>query len=172
MLIDFFLTVKRAGIPVSVKEYLTLIEGLQKGVVSGSVDDFYFLARTTLVKDEIHFDRFDRAFGAYFRGIEGLADLTTELPEDWLRKLAELTLGPEERARVEALGGLDKLMEALRERLRDQQGRHQGGSKWIGTAGRSPFGAYGYNPEGVRIGQDGSRQRSACLLYTSDAADE
>ena len=165
MLIDFFLTVKRAGIPVSVKEYLTLIEGLQKGVVSGSVDDFYFLARTTLVKDEIHFDRFDRAFGAYFKGIEGLADLTTELPDDWLRKLAEKNLTDEEKALIEALGGFDKLMETLKKRLEEQKGRHQGGSKWIGTAGTSPFGAYGYNPEGVRIGQEGSRNRSAVKVW-------
>jgi len=165
MLIDFFLALKQAGLPVSVKEFLTLLEALQRGVVYGSVDDFYFLARTTLVKDEVHFDKFDRAFGAYFKGLEAAADMKVELPEDWLKKLAEKTLTDEEKALVESLGGWDKLMETLRKRLEEQQGRHQGGSKWIGTAGTSPFGAYGYNPEGVRIGQEGSRNRSAVKVW-------
>jgi uncharacterized protein len=165
MLVDFFLTLKFAGLPVSVKEFLTLLEALDRGVIHGSVDDFYFLSRAALVKDEVHFDKFDRAFGAYFKGLGSLADLKVELPEEWLRKLAEKNLTDDEKALVESLGGWDKLMETLKKRLEEQQGRHQGGSKWIGTAGTSPFGAYGYNPEGVRIGQEGSRNRSAVKVW-------
>ncbi|HEX4859535.1 MAG TPA: VWA domain-containing protein [Usitatibacteraceae bacterium] len=166
MLIDFFLSLKKGGLPVSVKEYLTLCEALQKGVIHGSVEDFYHLSRATLVKDESHFDRFDRAFAQYFKGVEALdAVLPADIPEEWLRKLAEKTLSEEEKAAIEALGGWDKLMETLKRRLEEQKGRHQGGSKWIGTAGTSPFGAYGYNPEGVRIGQAASRNRSAVKVW-------
>ena len=170
MLIDFFLGLKQAGLPVSVKEYLMLCEALQAGIAYGSVDEFYYLSRACLVKDETNFDRFDRAFAAYFKGIEALdaalaAMTPQEIPQDWLTKLAERILSVEEKAQIEALGGWDKLMETLKQRLAEQKGRHQGGSKWIGTAGTSPFGAYGYNPEGVRIGQDKSRNRSAVKVW-------
>ena len=166
MLIDFFLALKRGGLPVSVTEYLSLCEAMDKGVIYGNVDDFYYLSRICLVKDETHFDRFDRAFAAYFKGVQSLdAVLPADIPEEWLRKLAEKLLNEEEKAQIEALGGWDKLMETLKKRLEEQKGRHQGGSKWIGTAGTSPFGAYGFNPEGVRIGQDGSRNRSAVKVW-------
>ncbi|MEO8385158.1 MAG: VWA domain-containing protein [Betaproteobacteria bacterium] len=166
MLIDFFLSLKQSGLPVSVKEYLMLCEAMEQGVIHGSVDDFYHLSRICLVKDEANFDRFDRAFAAYFKGVEALdAVLPADIPEEWLKKLAERLLSEEEKAQVEALGGWDKLMETLKQRLAEQKERHQGGSKWIGTAGTSPFGAYGYNPEGVRIGQEGSRNRSAVKVW-------
>jgi hypothetical protein len=166
VLIDFFLSLKKGGLPVSVKEYLTLCEALDKGVIHGNVDDFYYLSRAALVKDEAHFDRFDRAFAQYFKGVEALdAILPAGIPEDWLRKLAEKNLTDDEKKMIEALGGWEKLMETLRKRLEEQKGRHQGGSKWIGTAGTSPFGAYGFNPEGVRIGQDKSRNRSAVKVW-------
>jgi uncharacterized protein with von Willebrand factor type A (vWA) domain len=170
VLIDFFLALKSAGLPVSVKEYLTLCEAMQKGVAYGNVDDFYYLSRTCLVKDEANFDRFDRAFGQYFKGMENLdAALTKlfeqEIPAEWLQKLAEKLLTDEEKAQIKSLGGWDKLMETLRDRLAAQKDRHQGGNKWIGTAGTSPFGAYGYNPEGVRIGQDKSRHKSAVKVW-------
>jgi uncharacterized protein with von Willebrand factor type A (vWA) domain len=166
MLFDFFFTVRKAGVPASVKELLTLLEALDKGVVYGSVDDFYVLSRLCLVKDEAYFDRFDLAFAAYFKGVEAIPDaLVGEIPHEWLRKMAERWLTDEEKARIEALGGWEKLMQTLRERLEEQKGRHQGGSKWIGTAGTSPFGAYGYNPEGVRIGQEGSRNRRAVKVW-------
>jgi uncharacterized protein with von Willebrand factor type A (vWA) domain len=170
VLIDFFLALKSAGLPVSVKEYLTLCEAMQKGVAYGNVDDFYYLSRTCLVKDEANFDRFDRAFGQYFKGMENLdAALTKlfeqEIPAEWLQKLAEKLLTDEEKAQIKSLGGWDKLMETLRDRLAAQKDRHQGGNKWIGTAGTSPFGAYGYNPEGIRIGQDKSRHKSAVKVW-------
>jgi uncharacterized protein with von Willebrand factor type A (vWA) domain len=166
MLTEFFLKLRDGGVPASIKEYLTLIEGLQKHVASGSMEEFYFLARTSLVKDESNYDRFDRVFGEYFRGIEALPDdLFAEIPMDWLRRQAELLLSEEEKKQIESLGGWEKLMETLKKRLEEQRGRHQGGSKWIGTAGTSPFGAYGYNPEGVRIGQEGSRNRSAVKVW-------
>ncbi len=166
MLIDFFLSLKQSGLPVSVKEYLMLCEAMQKGVIHCSVDDFYHLSRICLVKDEANFDRFDRAFAAYFKGVEALdAVLPADIPEEWLKKLAERVLTEEEKAEIKALGGWDKLMETLKKRLEEQKGRHQGGSKWIGTAGTSAFGAYGYNPEGIRIGQDGSRHRSAVKVW-------
>jgi uncharacterized protein len=166
MLTDFFLTVKKWGVPASIKEYLTLLEALQAHVVYGSVDEFYFLSRICLVKNETHFDKFDRAFGEYFKGIEHVDELfKTLIPEEWLRKLAERVLSEEDKKLIEALGGLDKLLETLRQRLEEQKGRHQGGNKWIGTAGTSPFGAYGYNPEGVRIGQDGNRNRRAVKVW-------
>ena len=166
MLTEFFLKLRDGGVPASIREYLTLIEGLQKHVASGSLDEFYLLARTTLVKDESHYDRFDRVFGEYFRGIEALPDdLVAEVPVDWLRRQAELSMSEEEKQLVESMGGWEKLMETLKKRLEEQKGRHQGGSKWIGTAGTSPFGAYGYNPEGVRIGQEGSRNRRAVKVW-------
>jgi uncharacterized protein len=153
MFISFFLELRAAKVPASLREFLTLMEGMRAGVARFDIDEFYFLARTALVKDERHLDRFDRVFGHCFKGIETPSDPHTELPEEWLRKLAERHLTEEEKKLVEALGGWDRLMEALRQRLAEQQGRHQGGSKWIGTAGTSPFGAFGYNPEGVRIGR-------------------
>jgi len=165
MLTDFFLKLKSYKVPVSVKEWLTLLEAMQKNVISPSIDEFYYLSRATLVKDEQNFDKFDRAFGEYFQGIESIAGVEFDVPLEWLLKQAELNLSPEEKAMIEALGGWEKLMETLKKRLEEQKGRHQGGNKWIGTAGTSPFGAYGYNPEGVRIGQDKSRNRSAVKVW-------
>jgi len=163
----FFAELRAAGIPVSPREYLDLMRALDLGVPETRVEDFYHLARVVLVKDEKHLDRFDRVFARVFQGLgETLSGVeTTELPEEWLRKLLERHLTEAEKAEIEALGGFDKLMETLRERLAEQKGRHQGGSKWIGTAGTSPFGAYGYNPEGVRIGQDESRHRRAVKVW-------
>ena len=165
MLIDFFLHLKAAKLPVSTREFLTLLEALQRDVVSNSIDDFYFLARTCLVKDEALYDRFNLAFGAYFHGVEGIFDIRAEIPKEWIRKAIEGTLSDEEKALVKALGGWERLMETLKQRLEEQRARHQGGSKWIGTAGTSPFGAYGYNPEGIRIGQEGGRSRSAVKVW-------
>jgi uncharacterized protein with von Willebrand factor type A (vWA) domain len=166
MLIDFFFTLRKGGLKPSITELLTLLEALRCGLAAQDVDGFYYLSRACLVKDEAQFDRFDRLFGAHFHGIENaFRDLFAEIPRDWIRRQAELMLSAEERARIEALGGFDKLMEALRERLEEQGERHEGGNKWIGTAGTSPFGAYGYNPEGVRIGQQGSRNRSAVKVW-------
>ncbi|HTF13252.1 MAG TPA: VWA domain-containing protein [Burkholderiales bacterium] len=165
MLSGFFVKLKDHKIPVSIKEWLTLLEAMQKDVISPSIDEFYYLSRMTLVKDEQNFDKFDRAFGEYFKGIESIAGVEFDVPLEWLLKQAELHLSPEEKAMIEALGGWEKLMEALKKRLEEQKGRHQGGNKWIGTAGTSPFGAYGYNPEGVRIGQDKSRNRSAVKVW-------
>jgi uncharacterized protein with von Willebrand factor type A (vWA) domain len=166
MLVDFFLQLKQAKVPVTIREYLSLLEALEQQVVWGSVEDFYYLARLCLVKDETHFDKFDRVFAQYFEGITTLdEELKTQIPEVWLRKLAELVLSEEEKAEIESLGGFEKLMETLKQRLAEQKKRHQGGSKWIGTGGRSPFGAYGYNPEGIRIGQDGSRHRRAVKVW-------
>ena len=165
MLIDFFLKLKSAKVPVTTKEYLMLIEGMQKGVVGSSIDDFYYFSRTCLVKDEANFDKFDRTFGEYFKGVEAIMGVEADIPLEWLRKQAELNLSAEEKAKIEAMGGWEKLMETLKKRLEEQKGRHQGGSKWIGTGGTSPYGAYGYNPEGIRIGQDGSRNRSAVKVW-------
>jgi len=165
MLSTFFVKLKDHKIPVSIKEWLTLLEAMQKNVISPSIDEFYYLSRMTLVKDEQNFDKFDRAFGEYFKGIESIAGVEFDVPLEWLLKQAELNLSPEEKAMIEALGGWEKLMETLKKRLEEQKGRHQGGNKWIGTAGTSPFGAYGYNPEGVRIGQDKSRNRSAVKVW-------
>jgi uncharacterized protein with von Willebrand factor type A (vWA) domain len=162
---SFFTELRSAKVPVSLREYLTLMEAMQKRVAAFNIDDFYFLARTSLVKDERHLDRFDRVFGHCFKGIETLADPKAELPEAWLRKLAERFLTEEEKKRIESLGGWEKLMEMLRRRLAEQKARHQGGSKWIGTAGTSPFGAYGYNPEGIRIGQEEGKNRSAVKVW-------
>lgn len=165
MLIDFFLRLKRGGVPVSVREFLTLLETLKAGAAGTSVDDFYFLGRASLVKDEKHFDRYDRIFGEYIRGLEASLGPDAQIPLEWLLKKSELDLSPEEKAMIEALGGLDKLMEAFKKRLEEQKERHQGGSKWIGTGGTSPFGAYGYHPEGIRIGQESGRQGRAVKVW-------
>ncbi|MCG5240400.1 vWA domain-containing protein [Azospirillum doebereinerae] len=171
MFTSFFFDLRKAGVPVSLTEYLTLMEAMKRGTASFRVEEFYYLSRACLVKDERNLDRFDRVFGTTFKGLtgeggEGADEVpVTEIPEEWLRKLAERFLTDEEKAQVQALGGWDKLMETLAQRLAEQQGRHQGGSKWIGTAGTSPFGAYGYNPEGVRIGQAGSRNRRAVKVW-------
>jgi uncharacterized protein with von Willebrand factor type A (vWA) domain len=166
MLIPFFFALREGGLKTSVTELLCLLEGLERGLASYRLDDFYYLSRAALVKDESQLDRFDRIFSAYFRGVEdSLSDLFGEIPDEWLRRQAELVLSREEQARIEALGGFEALMKALKQRLDDQDGRHEGGNRWIGTAGTSPFGAYGYNPEGVRIGQSGSRHRSAVKVW-------
>ena len=166
MFVKFFAELKGAGIPVSLREYLLLMEGMERDLAESRVEDFYYLARATLVKDEKNLDKFDRVFGHVFKGLDLMAEtLTADIPEEWLRKLAEKSLTEEEKRQIEALGGWDKLMETLKKRLEEQKGRHQGGSKWIGTAGTSPFGAYGYNPEGIRIGQDRSRNRRAVKVW-------
>jgi len=166
MLTKFFFMLRDGGLKPSITELLTLLESMRSGVAGQSVDDFYYLARSCLVKDESLFDRFDKIFAAHFNGIEdAFKTLVADVPEEWLRRQAELVLTDEERAEIEALGGFEKLMEALRERLDEQGERHEGGNKWIGTAGTSPFGAYGYNPEGVRIGQQGSRHRRATKVW-------
>ncbi len=162
MFTGFFYKLKDARVPVSLREYLTLIEAVEKGLAGYAVEDFYYLARAALVKDERNLDKFDRVFSEHFKGVIDLAEgmdevAKADIPEEWLAKLAEKFLTDAEKAEIEALGGWEKLMETLKQRLEDQKGRHQGGNKWIGTAGTSPFGAYGYNPEGVRIGQDKSR---------------
>ena len=169
VLIDFFYTLRAAKLPVSPKEYLSLLEALQAGVLDDdedgpTVERFYVLARTALVKDEAQFDAFDRAFAAYWKGVELLADFSRELPLEWLQKKFELDLSPEEKAKIEAMGW-DELMETLRKRFEEQKKRHEGGSKMIGTGGTSPFGAYGYNPQGIRIGQDKGRNRSAVKVW-------
>jgi len=165
MFAQFFLELRQAHVPVSLREYLTLIEAVKAGLASYRIEDFYYLSRAALVKDERHLDKFDRVFGHCFKGIETPPEESREIPEEWLKKLAELMLTEEEKALIEAMGGLDKLLETLRQRLAEQAGRHQGGSKWIGTAGTSPYGAYGYNPEGVRIGQDGNRNNRAVKVW-------
>lgn len=170
MFLPFFLALKAAKVPATLREYLTLIEGMEAGLADFDVEAFYFLARASLVKDERHIDRFDRVFAQAFRGLQATAGgeeaiAARELPADWLRKLAEKHLTEEEKALVESLGGWDRLMEMLARRLAEQEKRHQGGSNMIGTAGTSPFGAYGYNPEGVRIGQQESRHRRAAKVW-------
>jgi len=165
MLIEFFLKLKEGGVPVSIKEFLTLIEALAKRVAFGSMEEFYYLARAALVKDEKYYDRYDRVFAAYFKGIVEVDAAAVLIPEEWLKKLAEKILTDEEKKLIESLGGWDKLMETLKKRLEEQKGRHQGGGKWIGTAGTSPYGAFGYNPEGVRIGQNESRHRRAVKVW-------
>ncbi|WP_137932995.1 vWA domain-containing protein [Mesorhizobium comanense] len=169
MFIPFFLELKAARVPVSLREYLSLLEGLEAGLVDYDVEGFYYLARAALVKDERHIDRFDQVFAHVFKGIEALGGLdavnVADIPEEWLRRLAEKHLTEEEKKLVAALGGFEKLTETLKQRLEEQKGRHQGGSKWIGTGGTSPFGAYGYNPEGVRIGQHESRNRRAVKVW-------
>ena len=183
MLIDFFYTLRSAKLPVSVKEYLMLMEALQAGVVGPNsaptedhneegaykIDDFYYLSRTILVKDEKHYDKFDRAFAAYFKGVEMVADFTKEVPLEWLRKNLELELSPEDKAKIEKMGW-DELMATLKKRFEEQKERHEGGSKWIGTGGTSPFGANGFNPQGIRIGQEKSRNKSAVKVWDQRAS--
>jgi uncharacterized protein with von Willebrand factor type A (vWA) domain len=169
MFVNLFFGLREAKVPVSLREYLTLLEATRSGLVDYDVEGFYYLARATLVKDERNIDKFDRVFAEVFKGLEAVSGedgvSVQELPEEWLRKMAEKHLSPEEMKEIEALGGFDKLMETLKKRLEEQKGRHQGGSKWIGTAGTSPFGAYGYNPEGVRVGQHESRHRRAVKVW-------
>jgi uncharacterized protein with von Willebrand factor type A (vWA) domain len=181
MLIDFFYTLRSAKLPVSVKEYLTLLEALKAGVVgpnsgeadpSGEgaykIDDFYYLSRCVLVKDEKHYDKFDRAFASYFKGVERVADFTKDIPLEWLRKNLELELSAEDKAKIEKMGW-EELMETLKKRFEEQKERHEGGSKWIGTGGTSPFGANGFNPQGIRIGQEKSRNKSAVKVWDQRA---
>ena len=165
MLIGFFLHLKAARLPVSTREFLTLLAALEQRIVALSLEDFYHLARASLVKDETHYDRYDQAFGSYFNGAAALFDVRTGIPEEWLRREFTRLLSDEDRRQVEALGGWDRLMQTFRQRLAEQKERHAGGSKWIGTGGTSPFGAYGYNPEGIRIGQEGSGQRRAVKVW-------
>ncbi|RYG92375.1 VWA domain-containing protein [Loktanella sp. IMCC34160] len=169
MFLPFFENLRSGGVPVSLREYLGFLEGVKAGLATYDIEAFYYLARTAMVKDERNIDRFDRAFAATFDGLEQISTEqvleAVDLPAEWLEKLAEKFLSAEEKAEIEALGGFDKLMETLRERLKDQKGRHQGGNKWIGTAGTSPFGAYGYNPEGIRIGQKESRHQRAVKVW-------
>ncbi len=169
MFLPFFENLRSGGIPVSLREYLSFLEAVKAGLVTYDIEGFYYLARTAMVKDERNIDKFDRAFAATFKGLEQISTQdvmnAVDIPEDWLRKMAEKHLSAEEKAEIEALGGFDKLMETLSERLKEQEGRHQGGNKWIGTAGTSPFGAYGYNPEGVRIGQKEGRHGRAVKVW-------
>ncbi|WP_043526584.1 vWA domain-containing protein [Litchfieldella xinjiangensis] len=166
MFLGLFDTLKRHGVPVSLRELLDLHAAVERGVVFADLEGFYQVARAILVKDERHYDRFDRAFSAWFEGIEALdAAIEALIPEDWLRREFEKSLSEEEKAQIESLGGLEKLIETFKQRLDEQKERHAGGNKWIGTGGTSPFGAYGYNPEGIRIGQDGSRHRRAVKVW-------
>jgi uncharacterized protein with von Willebrand factor type A (vWA) domain len=170
MFLPFFERLRAVGIPVSLREYLAFLEGMSLGIATYDVETFYYLARTAMVKDERHLDRFDRAFSEAFQGLDKItAEAVMEAVQipatEWLEKLIERTLTAEEKAQIQALGGFDKLMETLRQRLEEQKGRHQGGNKWIGTGGTSPFGAYGYNPEGVRIGQAESRNQRAVKVW-------
>jgi uncharacterized protein with von Willebrand factor type A (vWA) domain len=166
MFVTFFHELKAAGVPVTLREYLTLIEAMDKDLAGRRVDDFYYLSRAALIKDERNLDKFDRVFGHVFKGLAMMSEaLAAEIPSEWLKKLAEKYLTDEEKQQIEAMGGLDALLELLRKRLQEQKGRHQGGSKWIGTAGTSPFGAYGYNPQGVRIGQDENRSFRAVKVW-------
>ena len=164
MLIDFFLHLKAAKLPVSTREYLTLLEAMQARLAGHSLDNFYVLSRACLVKDESNYDKFDRAFGAYFQGVTALPGLEAEIPEDWLRAMMQKHLTPEEKAKLEKLGW-DKLMEQFKKRLEEQKGRHQGGSKWIGTGGSSPYGNAGYHPEGIRIGGESAGNRTAIKVW-------
>lgn len=166
MFAKFFHALKSSGLPVSLREYLTLMQGIDADLANRKVDDFYYLSRALLVKDERNIDKFDRVFGKVFKGIESTTELVFEnVPEDWLRLLTEKYLSDEEKRQIESLGGWDKIMETLKKRLEEQKSRHQGGSKWIGTGGTSPFGSGGYNPEGVRIGNEGARQGRAVKVW-------
>ncbi|MCT9072652.1 vWA domain-containing protein [Cupriavidus gilardii] len=169
MLIDFFFSLRHAKLPVSVKEYLTMLEALKAQVIAPSIDEFYYLSRMTLVKDEKHFDKFDQTFAAYFKGVENLIDWKSDIPLDWLQKTLERELSPEEKAKIEAMGGLDKLMERLKQLLEEQKEKHEGGNKWIGTGGTSPFGHGGYNPEGIRIGGPSKGNRTAIKVWETRA---
>ena len=166
MLINFFMTLKNERLPVSFTELFSLLECLKQNVIFANVEDFYYLSRMCFVKDEKNFDKFDIAFGKYFENVDAINDLAMyQIPDDWLRKQMESMLSDEEKAKIEALGGLEKLMEEFRKRMEEQKKRHEGGNKWIGTGGTSPFGAYGYNPEGIRIGQEGGRNGSAAKVW-------
>ena len=167
MFLNFFNELRAAKVPVTLKEYLALMEAMDKGVIDRDVEDFYYLARAALVKDERNIDKFDKVFGHVFNGLDTLGDAieAQDLPEEWLLKMTEKFLSPEEMAEIEAMGGFEKLMETLKKRLEEQKKRHEGGNKWIGTGGTSPFGANGYNPEGIRIGQDKSRHRRATKVW-------
>ena len=169
MFLPFFANLRDGGIPVSLREYLSFLEGVKRGLATYDIDAFYYLARTSMVKDERNIDKFDRAFANTFRGLEAISSEemleAVEIPEEWLRKMVEKHLSEDEKAEIDALGGFEKLMETLKERLKEQEGRHQGGNKWIGTGGTSPFGAYGYNPEGIRIGQSESRHKRAVKVW-------
>jgi uncharacterized protein len=166
MFVEFFHQLKAAGVPVTLKEYLTLMEAMEHDLAARRVEGFYYLSRAALVKDERNLDKFDRVFGKVFKGLELTEQaLAAEIPSEWLKRLAEKYLTEEEKKQIEAMGGLDKLLETLRKRIAEQKGRHQGGSKWIGTGGTSPFGAYGYNPEGIRIGQDENRNFRAVKIW-------
>ncbi len=166
MFVNFFLELRQNKVPATLREYLTLIEAVKRNVAGYSVEDFYYLSRATLVKDEKNLDKFDQIFGKCFNGLDFVSDqVEQEIPEEWLKKLAEKVLTEEEMAEIESLGGFEELMETLKKRLEEQKKRHQGGNKWIGTAGTSPFGAHGYNPEGVRIGQKESRHRRAVKVW-------
>ncbi len=169
MFLPFFDNLRRANVPVSLREFLAFLEGMKAGLATYDIEAFYFLARAIMVKDERHLDRFDQAFATTFEGLENIPDSAVmdavDVPADWLTKMAEKHLSAEEKAEIDALGGFDKLMETLKKRLEEQKGRHQGGNKWVGTAGTSPFGAYGYNPEGLRIGQNESRHQRAVKVW-------
>lgn len=166
MFVRFFHGLREAGVPVSLREYLSLMEAIQADLADKRVEDFYYLSRTALVKDERNLDKFDRVFASVFKGLELMSDTATAaIPEEWLRVLAERMFTDEEKAEIEALGGWEKIMEELMKRLKEQKGRHEGGSKWIGTGGTSPFGAYGYNPAGIRIGQAGNRNFRAIKVW-------
>src|SRR3954469_18365515 len=161
MFVTFFHELKQAGVPVTLREYLTLMEAMEADLAGRKVEDFYYLSRAALVKDERNLDKFDRVFGHVFKGLDLIEQaLTAEIPEEWLRKISEKYLTEEEKKQIDAMGGLDKLLETLRKRLEEQKGRHQGGKKWIGTGGTSPFGNSGYNPEGVRIGGESKQGRA------------
>jgi uncharacterized protein len=169
MLINFFFHLKTAKVPVSIKEFLMLLEGMQKKVINNSIDEFYQLSRATLVKDERNFDKFDRAFGSYFKGIENIKGIDIDVPLDWLKRQFQREFTAEEKAAIEAMGGIDKLMERLKELLEEQKGRHEGGSKWLGTNGTSPFGNGGFNPEGVRVGGPSAGNRTAVKVWEQRA---
>ena len=177
MLIDFFFHLRQARLPVSIKEFLTLLDALARGLIGPgrnteapfTLDDFYYLARLMLVKDEAHYDKFDRAFASYFKGIEQLVELRPDIPLEWLKQRMEREFTPEEMAQIKALGGWDALMQRLKELLDTQKERHEGGNRWIGTGGTSPFGAHGFNPEGIRIGQEESRHRRAVKVWDARA---
>jgi uncharacterized protein with von Willebrand factor type A (vWA) domain len=165
MLIDFFLHLRNSKLPVSIKELLMLLESLEKHVIGPSLDDFYFLARATMVKDERNYDKFDKAFGAYFKGLEALPGFDVELPMEWLKRQMQREFTAEEKAAIEAMGGLEKLMERIKQLLEEQKERHEGGNKWIGTNGTSPFGNGGFNPEGIRVGGPSAGNRPAVKVW-------
>ncbi len=169
MLINFFFHLKTARVPVSIREYLMLLEGMQKKVIDNTVDEFYLLSRATLVKDERNFDKFDRAFGSYFKGIENIKGVDTEIPMDWLKRQFQREFSAEEKAAIEAMGGLEKLMERMKELLEEQKDRHEGGKKWIGTNGTSPFGNGGFNPEGIRVGGPSAGNRTGVKVWEQRA---